>query len=65
MVGRIDLHCHTTASDGEMSPKQIVDCALKKNIKALAITDHDSIDSIKIVLENLREKFLRRNNYVF
>lgn len=40
----IDLHTHTTASDGTYSPKELIDLALNKNLTALAITDHDTID---------------------
>jgi hypothetical protein len=40
----IDLHIHTTASDGILSPSEVVHYAVKKGIKAIAITDHDTID---------------------
>jgi len=40
----IDLHLHTTASDGTMSPAHLVRYADKKGIEAIAITDHDTID---------------------
>lgn len=39
-----DLHCHTTASDGLLTPTEIVELASSKGIKAIGITDHDSID---------------------
>ncbi len=39
----IDLHCHTSASDGALSPTEIVDRALAAGIDLLAITDHDSV----------------------
>ncbi|MDD7804966.1 MAG: PHP domain-containing protein [Endozoicomonas sp. (ex Botrylloides leachii)] len=39
----IDLHCHTTASDGSLSPIQLYERAHEHNITALAITDHDSV----------------------
>ena len=39
----IDLHVHTTASDGQYTPAQIIQKAAEKNIKAIAITDHDTI----------------------
>lgn len=42
----IDLHSHTTASDGEYTPKQLIDKAIEKNISVLAITDHDTIDGL-------------------
>ncbi len=38
----IDLHVHTTASDGQYSPAQIIQKAAEKNIKVIAITDHDT-----------------------
>ena len=42
----IDLHTHTTASDGTYSPEELVDYAVEKNLSAIAITDHDTIDGI-------------------
>ena len=43
----IDLHVHTTASDGTMSPKQIVSYAKQKGLIAIGITDHDTISGIE------------------
>lgn len=43
----IDLHSHTKASDGEKSPEELIDLAISKNITTLAITDHDTIDSLE------------------
>jgi len=43
----IDLHVHSTASDGSLSPRQILDLAQKKGIKAIALTDHDTIAGVK------------------
>ena len=43
----IDLHCHTTASDGAFSPTQIVERAIKREITHLAISDHDTTLGIK------------------
>jgi predicted metal-dependent phosphoesterase TrpH len=40
----IDLHTHTTCSDGTLSPEALVQCAKEKNLKAIAITDHDSVE---------------------
>lgn len=39
----IDLHTHTTASDGTDTPEQIVEAALAAGLEALAITDHDTL----------------------
>jgi len=43
----IDLHTHTTASDGRLSPSQLVDLAFEKGLKALAITDHDTLGGLE------------------
>lgn len=42
---RIDLHTHTTASDGKLSPDELVRHAAAAGLEALAITDHDSIEA--------------------
>ena len=42
----IDLHTHSTSSDGTMSPTELVKYAHKKGLSAIAITDHDTIDGI-------------------
>ena len=42
----IDLHAHTTASDGSLSPRQLVEFAKKSGITTLGITDHDTVDGI-------------------
>ena len=42
----IDLHTHTTASDGSLSPHELVNLALKSGLKALAVTDHDTLDGL-------------------
>ncbi|OEG72137.1 phosphatase [Shewanella colwelliana] len=38
----IDLHSHTTASDGQLSPSELVARAIEKGVQVLAITDHDT-----------------------
>lgn len=47
----IDLHLHSTASDGSFTPAQILNLAREKKINAISITDHDTIDGVKAVLE--------------
>ncbi|MCD6321596.1 MAG: PHP domain-containing protein [Clostridiales bacterium] len=42
----IDLHIHTTASDGSLTPEQVVLAAAKIKLKAMAITDHDTINGV-------------------
>ena len=42
----IDLHCHSSASDGSYSPKELINMAEKLNITHLALTDHDTTAGI-------------------
>ena len=46
---KIDLHTHTIYSDGELTPDELINLALLKNIKTLAITDHDTIEGLKAI----------------
>lgn len=43
----IDLHTHTTVSDGSMTPSELVRHAHKKGLAAIAVTDHDSMAGIE------------------
>lgn len=43
----IDLHTHSTASDGSLSPSELIDAAGSKELSALALTDHDTIAGIE------------------
>ncbi len=42
----IDLHTHTDKSDGTLTPSELVQFAKKQNLKAIAITDHDTVAGI-------------------
>lgn len=42
----IDLHSHSTASDGSLSPSALVTYAAEKGVRVLALTDHDTIDGL-------------------
>jgi len=43
----IDLHIHSTASDGSLSPSEILTLAQDLNIRAISITDHDTLEGSK------------------
>lgn len=45
-MDKIDMHVHTTASDGTMRPEHVVSLAAMQGLKAIAITDHDTMDGI-------------------
>jgi len=42
----IDLHSHTTASDGELAPEALIQLAARSGVTTLAVTDHDTVGSI-------------------
>jgi 3',5'-nucleoside bisphosphate phosphatase len=48
----IDLHTHSTASDGSLTPLEIVTLAKKRDIRAISLTDHDTIDGVKEILKH-------------
>jgi predicted metal-dependent phosphoesterase TrpH len=48
---RIDLHIHTTASDGTFSPSEVISHAQNLELKAIAITDHDTVAGSKEALQ--------------
>lgn len=45
----IDLHTHTTASDGRCTPEELVDRAARAHVSVLAVTDHDTTDGCRDV----------------
>ena len=46
----IDLHTHTTASDGTDSPERLIALAVERRLEALAITDHDTFEGADTAL---------------
>jgi 3',5'-nucleoside bisphosphate phosphatase len=51
----VDLHVHTNASDGILSPSEVVQIARDKKLRAIAITDHDTTDGFVDALNSLEE----------
>lgn len=47
MVSRGDFHCHSTASDGVLSPTELIKLAYEQGVRVLALTDHDSTEGIE------------------
>lgn len=46
LSGQIDLHCHSTASDGILSPTELVSRAKTQDVTLLALTDHDTVGGV-------------------
>ena len=46
-MGDVDLHLHTTASDGVLTPSELVRYAKSRGLQAVAITDHDTVDGLE------------------
>ncbi|WP_313128412.1 PHP domain-containing protein [Anaerocolumna sp.] len=47
----IDLHVHSTASDGSLTPEEVVQLAVESQLSAFALTDHDTLAGIKAAQE--------------
>ena len=52
---RVDLHLHTTCSDGESTPEEIVRRAYNLDLRAIAITDHDTLAGVSAALRIARQ----------
>ncbi len=46
-MNTIDLHVHSNASDGSLTPEEVVSLALNAGLRAFALTDHDTVDGIE------------------
>lgn len=60
----IDLHVHSTCSDGTLSSTELVDYAMEKGLAAFALTDHDTVDGLKEAMEyacSLRTQMAAQN----
>ena len=57
-----DLHIHTIYSDGELTPEEIINIVKEKEIDFFSITDHDTINGCKEIIENNLHK---KNNLKF
>jgi predicted metal-dependent phosphoesterase TrpH len=46
-IGPIDLHTHTTASDGTLTPEELVHAAASRGLSVIGITDHDTVEAVE------------------
>ena len=49
LTGRIDLHMHTTVSDGTDSPEGILDKVRSAGLALFSVTDHDAVKGYRII----------------
>ena len=56
MTRMIDLHVHTTASDGTFTPSDVILLAKKAGLAAMAITDHDTVNGIDEAVKKAKEQ---------
>ncbi|MCC8097606.1 MAG: PHP domain-containing protein [Eubacterium sp.] len=54
-MNRIDLHSHTTASDGTFTPSELIEKAHSIGLKVIAVTDHDTTEGLDEALEKAKE----------
>ena len=54
MAGAVDLHSHTTASDGTLAPRELVQLAARHGVRVLAVTDHDSTSGVREAIDEAR-----------
>jgi predicted metal-dependent phosphoesterase TrpH len=45
-VSRVDLHIHSTASDGALSPEEVVGESVRRGLSVIALTDHDTVNGL-------------------
>ena len=56
---KIDLHSHSTGSDGTYNYNEIIDLAIEKNIEIISITDHDNINVQKSAIDQTSDKNIK------
>ena len=61
----IDLHTHSTKSDGTYTPQELVRYAQEKGLSAIALTDHDTVDGIAEAISAAEELRARAKEVLF
>ena len=58
-MGLIDLHTHSSASDGQYTPSALISLAEQKGLSAIALTDHDTVDGLKEAADAAKARNIR------
>ena len=56
---RLDLHVHTTASDGACDPAEVIDLAVESGLDVLSITDHDTVAALEVAMRAAADRSVR------
>lgn len=48
---KVDLHMHTSASDGTWTAEEVIEEIIKNNIKIFSVTDHNTIENVELIME--------------
>ena len=56
---RLDLHVHTTASDGAFDPAEVIDLAVESGLDVLSITDHDTVAALEVAMRAAADRSVR------
>ncbi len=59
MIPKADLHCHSTCSDGSLTPEELVLLAAEKGLCGLSITDHDTVAAYPHIISFAREHHIQ------
>lgn len=59
LTSAVDLHVHSTRSDGSFTPTELVNYAIEKGLRAFALTDHDTVDGLEEAFEAAKGKDIR------
>ena len=55
MAAKIDLHLHTLASDGRLTPTELIQLVAKQGLETISITDHDSTEGLAEAYEAAKD----------
>ncbi|MEG1719918.1 MAG: PHP domain-containing protein [Clostridia bacterium] len=59
MENKVDLHIHTTFSDGQLDPCECIDLAIKEGVKVMAITDHCTFEGVEEAIFYAKNKDIK------
>ena len=55
MTAKVDLHLHTLASDGRLTPTELIRLVAKQGLETISVTDHDSTEGLAEAYEAAKE----------